>query len=102
MKRFTTLVLSLAINALVVVSALAGEGHVQKASFAVDNMTCAMCPITVRKAMQRVNGVEEVTVDLDARTATVLYDSSLTDTKQIGDASTNVGFPAILIESDAE
>lgn len=66
-----------------------------------DDEACAR-PITVRKAMQRVDGVKEVAVDFDTKTATVLYDSNLTDAKQIGDASTNVGFPATLIVDGAE
>ena len=102
MKRISILILILAINALVVGSAFAGDGHDREASFTVDKMTCATCPITVRKAMQRVDGVKEVAVDFDTKTATVLYDSNLTDAKQIGDASTNVGFPATLIVDGTE
>ncbi len=102
MKRITTLIQVLVFNALVVVSAFAVNGHDQEASFTVDKMTCAICPITVRKAMQRVDGVKEVTVDIDTKTATVLFDSNLTDAKQIGDASTNVGFPATIIGDGAE
>lgn len=102
MKRITTLILFLAINALFVVSAIAGDGQDQEASFTVEKMTCATCPITVRKAMQRADGVKEVTVDFDTKTATVLYDSNLTDAKQIGEASDNVGFPATLIADGAE
>lgn len=102
MKRISILILILAINALVVGSTFADDGHDEEASFTVDKMTCATCPITVRKAMQRVEGVKEVTVDFDTKTATVLYDPTLTDTKQIGDASNNVGFPATLIEDGTE
>jgi mercuric ion binding protein len=102
MKRISILILILAIHALVAGSAFAGDGHDEEVSFTVEKMTCATCPITVRKAMQRVDGVKEVTVDFDTKTATVLYDSNLTDAKQIGDASTNVGFPATLIEDGTE
>ena len=102
MKRITTLILVLVINALAVVIAFAADGHDQEASFTVDKMTCATCPITVRKAMQRVDGVNEVSVDFDTKTVTVLFDSNLTDAKQIGAASTNVGFPATLIEDSVE
>jgi copper chaperone CopZ len=44
--------------------------------------------------MQRVDGVKEVNVDLDSKTAVVTYDSSVTSTTEIGNASTDVGFPA--------
>ena len=30
------------------------SAHLQSASFAVENMTCATCPITVRRAMEGV------------------------------------------------
>ncbi len=102
MKRTNILILLLLINTLVAVSIFAGDGHEQEASFTVDKMTCATCPITVRKAMQRVNGVKEVAVDLDTKTATVRYDPSLTDAKQIGEASSNIGFPATVIQDKAE
>lgn len=66
----------------------------QTAIFAVENMTCALCPITVRKAMQAVAGVKSVAVDFDAGTATVVFDPSVTTADKIGKASTNAGYPA--------
>lgn len=62
--------------------------------FTIEKMTCATCPIAVRKAMQRVDGVKDVNVDLDSKTAIVIYDSSKVTADEIGAASTNVGFPA--------
>lgn len=66
----------------------------QTATFAVENMTCALCPVTVRKAMARVPGVKAVTVDLEAKTATVTFDPLATTTAAIAAASTNAGYPA--------
>ena len=43
----------------------------QTVTLAVQNMTCAVCPITVRKALEKVTGVASVKVDLDTKTATV-------------------------------
>jgi len=63
-------------------------------TFAVENMTCATCPITVRTAMRRVEGVQSVDVDFDAKTATVTFDPSVTTPEQIGAASANAGYPA--------
>lgn len=62
--------------------------------FAVENMTCALCPLTVRKAMERVPGVTSVAIDFDAKTATVVYDSSIATVDAIAAASTDVGYPA--------
>src|ERR1041385_3073559 len=35
----------------------------------VQNMTCALCPITVKKSLQQVPGVAGATIDLDKKTA---------------------------------
>src|SRR3546814_10471617 len=35
----------------------------KQTTFAIENMTCATCPITVQKAMEGVAGVTAVTVD---------------------------------------
>jgi mercuric ion binding protein len=67
---------------------------VRTAVFAVENMTCALCPVTVRTAMERVNGVRSVAVDFAAKTATVVFDPSVTTLEAIGAASTNAGYPA--------
>jgi mercuric ion binding protein len=64
------------------------------ATFTVEKMTCATCPLTVRIAMERVDGVIDAKVDLDSKTATVAFDDSETSVKEIAEASTNVGFPA--------
>ena len=62
--------------------------------FTVEKMTCATCPISVRKAMERVDGVKEVKVDFDSKTAVVTFDASIATAIDIGNASTDVGFPA--------
>ena len=64
----------------------------------IENMTCAACPFTVKKAMARVVGVKSVTVDFDAKTAIVIFDPSTATVEDIANASTNVGYPATPIE----
>ncbi|MDZ3836187.1 MAG: heavy-metal-associated domain-containing protein [Rhodospirillales bacterium] len=66
----------------------------QSATFAVENMTCALCPVTVKKAMENVNGVQSVRIDFDARTATVVFDPAVTSIEAIAAASTDAGYPA--------
>lgn len=67
---------------------------VQSATFAVENMTCALCPVTVKKAMEQVNGVQSVAIDFAAKTATVAFDPSVTSIEAIAAASTDAGYPA--------
>ena len=75
MNRITTLMLLLIISSFTLVNANAGDEVNHQATFNVEKMTCATCPITIRKAIQGVEGVKEVTVDYDSKTATVIYDS---------------------------
>jgi len=77
--------------------AMAGE---QTATINVKNMYCALCPVTVRKAMEHVAGVEHVEVDFDSKTATVTFDDAETNTAAIAQASTNVGYPASPVKDE--
>jgi mercuric ion binding protein len=71
----------------------------RQTTFAIENMTCATCPITVRKAMEGVAGVMAVSVDFMAKTARTTYDSRRTSPAQIAAASTNAGYPARAIQN---
>ena len=68
--------------------------------FAIENMTCAACPFTVKKAMLRVEGVKDVTVDFEAKTATAIFDPTIAKVQNIASASTDVGYPATPIEGE--
>ena len=60
----------------------------------VKNMTCSVCPITVRKALQKVTGVASVKVDPDSKTATVTFDPDKADVAALIKATTDAGYPA--------
>lgn len=108
MKRILVTISALTILAISGVSALAlmpgqqGDNNTstqvvaeeKTANFNVENMTCAMCPITVRKAIEQVNGVKSVVVDYDTKIATVVFDPAIATPVQIGSASANAGYPA--------
>lgn len=84
-----------AIAALVIASAMpAFAGSAQTSVLDVQNMTCPLCPITVKKSLQAVPGVVEVKIDLDKKTATVRFDPDKADIAALIKATTNAGFPA--------
>jgi mercuric ion binding protein len=62
----------------------------------VSNMTCSVCPITVKKALEQVDGVTEVVFDLKTKTAVVSYDSDKSSPIALTEATTNAGFPSII------
>ena len=70
----------------------------QVQSFTIEKMTCAACPITVKKAMQRVNGVIDVDIDFDTKTAVATFDPTITNADEIAAASTGVGYPATIVK----
>lgn len=60
----------------------------------VQNMTCELCPITVKKSLEQVPGVASAKVDLDKKTATVQYDPNKAAPAALVKATTNAGFPS--------
>jgi len=74
---------------------LASEAD-ETATFDVEKMTCATCPISVRKAIERVDGVKEAKVSFENKTVVVTFDPGVTTEVQIAQASTDVGFPATI------
>jgi mercuric ion binding protein len=76
-------------------AAMAAERTV---TLAVENMTCALCPVTVSHAIKAVPGVAAVKVDRGTHTAVVTFDDAATSTQLVADASTNAGYPAKPVE----
>jgi mercuric ion binding protein len=68
----------------------------QTVTLDVKNMTCSLCPITVRKALEKVTGVASVKVDPDTKTATVTFDPDKTDASMLIKATTEAGYPAAI------
>jgi len=83
-----------AIAALVITSDAAFAGSPETVVLDVQNMTCPVCPITVRKSLQKVGGVVDARVDLDNHTATVKFDPEKADIAALVKATTNAGYPA--------
>ena len=94
MRYFFSIVALLSIICLSASDLRAGTSDETTAQFSVEKMTCATCPISVRKAMERMDGVKHVEVDLETKIATVIFDASVTTASDISNASTDVGFPA--------
>ena len=67
---------------------------VKTVNLEVSGMTCNTCTITVRKALEKVDGVKKVKVDYDSKTATVEFDDSKTSPEKLAEATTNAGYPS--------
>lgn len=60
----------------------------------VPGMTCKFCPITIRKALEKVPGVIKATADYDSKSATVIFDPAITNANELIKATANSGYPS--------
>ena len=72
------------------------QNNSQSVVLDVQNMSCAMCPITIRKALQGVDGVQSAKVDFDSKTASVTFDPKKTNIDNLIKTTTNVGYPSTI------
>jgi mercuric ion binding protein len=60
----------------------------------VSGMTCPACPITVKKALEKVPGVSKVDIQFEKKQVLVTFDDSKTNTDALVKATTNAGYPS--------
>jgi mercuric ion binding protein len=85
---------SLAAFVLLTVAAGTAWAAPKTVTLAVSNMTCAACPITVKKALLRVSGVSDVSINLDKKQATIAFDDAKTSISALARATTDAGYPS--------
>jgi periplasmic mercuric ion binding protein len=64
------------------------------ATLAVTHMDCAVCPITVRRALEKVPGVASAKVDFETRRAVVSFDPAQATPEALTKATADAGFPS--------
>lgn len=62
----------------------------------VQNMTCAVCPITVKKALEHVSGVQLVKIDYASKTAMVQFDDMTATADKLTEATKAAGYPSAI------
>ena len=60
----------------------------------VRNMTCSLCPLTVKKSLEQVPGVSQVRIDFEKKTAMVTFDADRTTAAALAKATTDAGYPS--------
>lgn len=66
----------------------------QTVTLDVPGMTCAVCPITVKRAISKVSGVNKVDVNFDKREAVVTFDDTKASVQKLTQATENAGYPS--------
>ncbi|MBI2770419.1 MAG: mercury resistance system periplasmic binding protein MerP [Burkholderiales bacterium] len=81
-------------------AALAGSAwSAQKSvTLSIPSMDCAACPITVKQALTKVDGVKAVSSNLDKRQTTVTFDDAKVTPALITQATKDAGFPSTVMK----
>ena len=66
-------------------------------TLSVPGMKCATCPITLKKALNKVEGVEHIEVDLEKKEALVTFDDAKTTVEALLEATKNAGYPSTVL-----
>lgn len=94
--RFATGLIQATVSAVLAVAVSPAWSATREVRLSVPGMTCAACPITVRKALSRVEGVSRVDVDYAQQEAVVTFDDSRTDARALTEATRDAGYPSIM------
>ena len=73
-----------------------------KVKFDIQGMTCSSCQSHVEKAVEKLEGVQKVNVNLLSNNMIVEYDEMILDNGKIIKAVTDAGYGATIINSEAQ
>jgi len=84
----------LALFALAAVCTNAAFAATKTVTLDVPGMYCSVCPITVKKALEKVPGVSKAATSLERKEAVVTYDDAKTNIDALLDATFTAGYPS--------
>jgi mercuric ion binding protein len=68
----------------------------QTVSLTIPTMDCATCPITIKAALMRVQGVSRAKVSYARREAVVVFDNEKATLDDLKKATTEAGYPSFV------
>jgi mercuric ion binding protein len=74
-------------------------GAPRTVALSLPTMNCAVCPITVKKALNKVDGVSRAEVDYAKRQAIVRFDDAKTSAEVLMRATRDAGYPSTVVAS---
>jgi mercuric ion binding protein len=93
MKKLIAVIIATALTAS---TALAVGLHT--VTLDVTNMDCAVCPITVRKALEKVPGVTSAKVEFTTKRAEVVFDPAEASVDTLMKATADAGYPSHVMQ----
>ena len=82
------------LTTMLAIGVAAAQAAPQTVTLDVPGMTCAACPITVKKAISKVDGVSKVDVSYEKRQAVVTFDDAKANVQKLTAATENAGYPS--------
>ena len=79
---------------LVALATAVGAAEPKRVVLDVPSMNCSLCPISVKKTLERVPGVLDAKADLAAKRAEATYDPERVSPEALAKTVTNAGYPA--------
>ena len=90
--------MQIAVTALVLM-ALPAWAAPRTVTLSVPSMNCPVCPITVKKALTKVEGVSQAELNFERRQAMVTFDDAKTTVDALLQATEDAGYPSTSAES---
>ena len=78
------------------------ENALKTVSFDVPGMTCPTCPYTVKKTLQKIDGVTEAESSFETMSATATFDPAKTNIDEMLEALKNQGYPSSVAEGQCD
>ncbi|MCH8172557.1 MAG: mercury resistance system periplasmic binding protein MerP [Proteobacteria bacterium] len=89
-------ILLLGLSMIVGLFSLSAMAEEKTVTLDVENMTCALCPFTVKTALMKVDGVLSAKVSYEDQNAVVVFDDEKTRIEALTEATANYGYPSHL------
>ena len=91
-----SIIVATAMTALTLSPAFAASKTV---TLSVPTMDCEVCPITVKKALNKVKGVSRIDVDPKKRIVVATFDDTQTNAAALTETTRNVGYPSHVVDA---
>lgn len=66
----------------------------------ISSIHCELCSTIIKKSLQKADGVQNITISEENKTAKIIFDDQKTNIEQLIKIIANVGYPSIIVEPE--
>jgi mercuric ion binding protein len=70
----------------------------QTVTLSIPGMNCPACPVTIRMALEKIEGVEKAEISYEEKKAIVSFDDAQTSVDALTEVTADLGYPSQLQE----